>query len=130
MSAVAKIASMILPVHSDPDFAAKRAAIARVADASGWRLIVPEYDGEAPVFDIARAHAVLDDAALVIADLSRARPSCYFELGFAEALGKPIRRIAERGTEIHQTSGRDAVLFYNGADGFERALLTVLGESI
>jgi hypothetical protein len=124
-----KSASLILPVHSDPDFATKREVIARVAAETGWRLLIPDYDGAAPIFDAARARTTLAEAALVIADLSRARPSCYFELGFAEALGKPVRLIAEAGTEIHQTGARDVVAFYEGPHKFRDALAAILASS-
>ncbi|MGD9978969.1 MAG: hypothetical protein AB7H66_12130 [Hyphomonadaceae bacterium] len=126
MAPAGKFASIIMPIRSDPAFSAKLAVLARVESASGWRLVIPDYDHALPVFDIEAARSTLRRVALVIADLSRARPSCYFELGFAEALGKPIHRIAEHGTEIHQTSGRDAVTFYTGLIGFERALHDIL----
>jgi hypothetical protein len=125
MALSGKTASIIMPIHSDPAFAAKQAVLARVESVSGWRIVVPTYNNATPVFDIETARRTLDSVDLVIADLSRARPSCYFELGFAEALDKPVYRIAEHGTEIHQTSGRDAVTFYAGLDGFERALLDI-----
>jgi nucleoside 2-deoxyribosyltransferase len=125
MAAPGKTASIIMPIHSDPAFATKQAVLARVEQASGWRIVVPTYDSATPIFDIESARRALDGVDLVIADLSLARPSCYFELGFAEALAKPIHRIAEHGTEIHQTSGRDAVTFYGGLDGFEGVLLNI-----
>ncbi|MGD9967891.1 MAG: hypothetical protein AB7T59_15325 [Hyphomonadaceae bacterium] len=128
MAIVGDTASIIMPIHSDPAFAAKQAVLAKLETATGWRIIIPAYDSEMPVFDVERARRSLNGVALVIADLSRARPSCYFELGFAEALNKTIRRIAERGSEIHQTSGRTAVTFYEGLTGFERVLLEILQE--
>lgn len=123
-----KIASIIMPMHSDPDFEIRRRIINEVADHSGWTLLIPDYDPLMPEFDADLSSARLDNAALVIADLSRARPSCYFELGFAEALRKPFELIAEHGTEIHQTAGRDRVLYYSGHDGFREALISVLSQ--
>ncbi len=40
-------------------------------------------------------------AELIIADLSYERPNCYFELGYALALGKEIIIISENGSKIH-----------------------------
>lgn len=121
-------ASMILPIHSDPGFEAKAATIANVAGRLGWTITIPEYSAAAPVFDAGRARAALDGVSLVIADLSRQRPSCYFELGFAEAVGARIRLIAEAGTELHQTSHRDRVIFYDGPSDLARALTQVLRD--
>lgn len=40
-------------------------------------------------------------AELIVADLSYERPNCYFELGYAIALGKEIIIISQEGTKIH-----------------------------
>ena len=40
-------------------------------------------------------------AEVIIADLSYERPNCYFELGYAKALGKDMIIIARKGTKIH-----------------------------
>src|SRR5258708_1379266 len=37
----------------------------------------------------------------VVADLSEERPNCYYECGYAHALGKPIIMLIQRGQEIH-----------------------------
>lgn len=40
-------------------------------------------------------------ARFVVADLTDERPSCYFEAGYAEALGKPVIYIASRESIMH-----------------------------
>ena len=40
-------------------------------------------------------------SALIFADLSQERPNCYYEAGYAHALGKPVILTARTGTEIH-----------------------------
>lgn len=126
---VVKIASIIMPIHSDPAFELRHLIISDVAMRSGWTLLVPAYDPIAPKFDVDRATDTLSRVQLVIADLSAARPSCYFELGFAEALRKPLQLIAVQDTEIHQTGGRNSVIFYSGLDGFRDALVTTLARN-
>lgn len=123
-----RIASIIMPMHSDPQFEARRDIIADVERESGWTLLIPDYDPVTPEFDADRAAETLARVSLVIADLSAARPSCYFELGFAEALRKPFQLIAEQGTEIHQTGGRANVISYTDLQGFRDALLTALAR--
>lgn len=124
-----RTASIIMPVHSDPAFNLRRRIIADVETQREWKLLVPEYDPKAPVFTVEGMLEILRPVDLVVADLSAARPSCYFELGFAEALQKRIQLVAEQGTEIHQTSGRDGVIYYIGLDGFRDALITALARN-
>jgi hypothetical protein len=38
-------------------------------------------------------------ARLVVADLTDARPNCYYEVGYAHSLGKPVILLAKEGTE-------------------------------
>jgi hypothetical protein len=40
-------------------------------------------------------------ARFVVADLTDARPNCYYEVGYAHALGKPVILLAKEGTERH-----------------------------
>ena len=37
----------------------------------------------------------------IIADLTDSRPNCYYEVGYAHALGKPVIILAEEGTKKH-----------------------------
>jgi hypothetical protein len=40
-------------------------------------------------------------ARFIVADLTDARPNCYYEVGHAHALGKPVILLAQEGTERH-----------------------------
>jgi hypothetical protein len=58
--------------------------------------------------EIRRAGLVMDSVTeaiassrFVVADLTNARPNCYYELGYAHALGKPGILIARANTERH-----------------------------
>ena len=54
-------------------------------------------DKEHPLEDIVgRIKAEIRKAHFVVADLTDERPSCYFEVGYAEALGKPTIYIASK----------------------------------
>ena len=43
----------------------------------------------------------INNALFVIADLTDVRPNCYYEVGYAHALGKPVIILAKEGTERH-----------------------------
>jgi hypothetical protein len=51
-------------------------------------------------------------AEFVLADLSLERPSCYFELGLAEA-ANAFFLVAAAGTPIHQVGNAGKVVFYS-----------------
>lgn len=108
-----KYAYIIMPVQSDLSYPVRRAAIESALDELGMEghfpLDVVTIEGE---FDLQQTLGEFEGATLVIADLSLQRPSCYYELGLAQALGRTTLLIAEEGTDVHQAFGRNGVLFY------------------
>lgn len=118
---------VIMPVASDPSHAERAAAIkAGLADV-GKTAIFPTYDSADPQFSPGEFTALVRSADVVLADLTGERPSCYFELGFAEALGKPARLFAEAGTNIHQSSHRHTVVIYRDIDKLAGLVATSFG---
>lgn len=106
---------VIMPVSCDPRFQDKRHILEQNALAEQIELRFPmdrlrDYpDGSV---DLQCALDDLKTAAGVIVDLSYERPSCYYELGLAEAVGAPVTILAATGTDIHQAAARQDVLFY------------------
>ena len=49
---------------------------------------------------IQRVYEEIHNSTVIIAELTHAKPNCYYELGFAEALGKPVIRMAKSGTDL------------------------------
>lgn len=45
--------------------------------------------------------SAINRARFVVADLTEARPNCYYEVGYAHAIGKPVVILAKTGTERH-----------------------------
>jgi nucleoside 2-deoxyribosyltransferase len=65
----------------------------------------------------------------VLADLSLERPSCYYELGLAEALGKPVYLIAKKNTDIHQTASRRLVRYFDNEDEYKVLVENIIIEA-
>jgi hypothetical protein len=118
-----------MPVGSDHSAAQKKTAIAKGLEAVGIEARFPDYLPLQPKFALTDLLTEMRGAELVIADLSRERPSCYYELGLAEAIGKRVYLIAEQGTQIHQTASRSTVHYYSNlaelASVVERVLANV-----
>lgn len=119
----------IMPSEVYPDAAAKRLLIEQLFRDAGWRVLMPEYDKDLPDFDLEQTKKDLKNSDLVLVDLSDERPSCYFELGLAEAVGATIAVISKAGTPIHQTSLRSSVSTFSNIDEFENLLTSILGKN-
>lgn len=117
---------IIMPVGSNPLREQHQQAISDVAQECGIRPHFPRYTSEDPVFNLQSTLQDLRGAEFVLADLSLERPSCYYELGLAEAIGKPVYLIAIEGTDIHQTASRRMVSFYKDNDGLVNLLKNIL----
>lgn len=120
---------VIMPVGADPQFAGKKAIIDALARNEDFEPHFPFGKSENIGFNINSTLAVLQDSEFVLADLSLERPSCYFELGLAQALGKEVYLIAKQGTDIHQAHGRHLTRFYSDLGTYERAVAEVLNEA-
>lgn len=116
---------VIMPVGADPSYSAKRKVLGHVARKLGVSLHLPlenstSHQSPSDVLEEIRR------SDLVIADLSLERPSCYFETGLAQALGKRTRLIAAAGTDVHQVFGRDRVRFYEGSLEYQEMITSIL----
>jgi nucleoside 2-deoxyribosyltransferase len=120
---------VIMPVGADKQFADKKSILQDVAQKKGLAPYFPFDRTDKATFDINGTLSVLKDSDFVLADLSMARPSCYFELGLAQALGKYVYLIAEEGTDIHQAHGRSLAHFYRGLKSYEQVISKVLQEA-
>lgn len=121
---------VIMPVGSDPDYLVKKAAIDRAVTRSGMQAVFPRYEPEDPRFKASEFGDQLRRTTTVVADLTGERPSCYFELGYAEALERPVRLFAQIGTPIHQSGFRQAVSFYANLEQLEEAITRALTPAV
>lgn len=110
----------ISAVAADPDYAAKRQVREAFSRSHDVEFFYPlDRHG---AFSVAAALRDLTASQLVIADLSFERPSCYFEVGLAQAIGAPVVLIAAVGTRLHQAGGTERVLLYEDFASYRRAV--------
>jgi hypothetical protein len=121
---------VIMPVGSDKQFTEKKCIIQKVAQEKNQLPYFPFDRTSAFSFDIHSTLSRMEDAQFVMADLSMERPSCYFELGLAQALGKDVYLIAEHNTDIHQSHGRNLTRFYKNLQHYEQVISAVLDEAM
>jgi hypothetical protein len=62
-----------------------------------WRVDEQEFNGS--IRD--RIIMAIRDCKFVVADVTEARPNCYYELGVAHALGKEVIHLARSTKDIH-----------------------------
>ena len=110
----ARYVLVIMPIGSEPLARAKKSEIADGLAKAGHSAKFPDYGLAEDAHWLPSLLEEIRNADFVFADLSLERPSCYYELGVAEALGKPVYLIAESGTPIHQCASRSTVSFYCG----------------
>jgi nucleoside 2-deoxyribosyltransferase len=66
----------------------------------------------------------IQQARVCIADVSNSNPNLLYELGLAQALGKPIVLLAERGHELPFDIAQRRVIFYDLEDLDEAIIAT------
>ncbi len=67
-------------------------------------------------------------AELIVADLSFERPNCYYELGYARAIGKKIITIASKNTKVHFDVEHYDCLFFSSGEELESDLQKRLND--
>jgi nucleoside 2-deoxyribosyltransferase len=117
---------VITAVGTDPQFAAKQAILKELGSTYGCEPFFPlQRRGR---FDITSCRADIRNADFVLADLSLERPSCYFELGVAEALDVRTAIIAAAGTRIHQVADAQLVSLYASLDEYRTLVVKELSR--
>jgi len=111
---------VIMPVQSDPHYKEKRAVLSSAAVHAGIDVHFPldHLSAHGADFDLEETLSALSHSIGVVADLSLERPSCYYELGLAQALKVPVVLVAQAGTVIHQADYRGSVVEYSDSKSY------------
>lgn len=123
---------VIMPIASDPQSSNKRKIIEEVAGLAGVDVSFPmdQLRMAGPREALSSTLAELRDSDLVMADLSLERPSCYYELGLAEAVGASVALLAKTSTGIHQSAARHEVHSYATLEQYREVVASLVSEVI
>ncbi|WP_143069919.1 nucleoside 2-deoxyribosyltransferase [Hymenobacter actinosclerus] len=69
---------------------------------------------------------LLQQCDFAIADLSYERPSCYYEVGYLQALQKKVYLICAKNTTIHQVLGRNNVVLYSNLGDYKATIENII----
>jgi nucleoside 2-deoxyribosyltransferase len=118
---------MITPYATDPLFLQKKQIIEKIS--AHYKLeynYAPINLSDSNIFDIDKTIKLLGNVDFVIADVSYERPSCYFEIGFVQALNKKVYLIATENSTLHQLLNRNEMKFYNNMIRYEELINSIL----
>lgn len=117
---------VITPHKFDELFETKQHMIKRVSEKFGMVAHYAPTRNSGERFDLDETIYLFSQVDFFIADLSFERPSCYFEVGFVQALKKKVYIIALEGTDIHQVLNREECLFYKNLQEYENIIVQCL----
>ncbi len=111
-SAAAKPRAFVVMQFAEPYYSFYREVIQNQAEAAGFEVLhIGEKPGPGIIFqDIQRE---IQQADIVIAEITPANPNVFYELGYAHALGKPSILLAQKGVTLPFDISGYRVVFYN-----------------
>jgi nucleoside 2-deoxyribosyltransferase len=115
----------IAPHKFDSEFSTKFQLLETIARKYDIQIFKGIKTGEQQ-FDLNKTMDLFNETDYFIADLSFERPSCYYEIGYAQANNKTIKLIALKDTEIHQVKGN--VNFYSDIIDYARIIEKLIAE--
>ncbi len=112
-------------ISSDPEYDLKSEIIKKVSYNYKMKAYFPFDNKQGNSYNF---FSELSTSSFVFADLSFERPSCYYELGVAQALKKSAFIVARLGTPIHQAQGY--VNYYDGLPQYEELVRKAIVERV
>lgn len=99
--------------------------IRRAAEEEGFHPIrIDEVTGANPILEDIQRHVA--EAAVVIAEITPVNANVFYEVGYADALNKPLVLLAQRGTKLPFDIQGYRTVFYEDVIGGEARLLKEL----
>lgn len=99
---------------NDLELVYRDAMIPAIEDSKYTKLRIDDYkDSEKISPKILKA---IRGSDIILCDLTGERPNCYYEAGYAEALGKVVILTAKKGTEVHFDLKDNQFIFWENAN--------------
>jgi nucleoside 2-deoxyribosyltransferase len=117
---------IITPYSSDNTFTAKIDILNHLSQKMKVEIITAGDYMTDNIFNLEKTLADLSTKDFFIADLSLERPSCYYEVGYIQALKKNVTLIAQAGTPIHQIIGE--VAFYTDMIDYQNLMISIIKQ--
>lgn len=114
-----KIFFLITPFKSDSLFELKKSVIKRLAEKYNFSLLMANEESLKTGQYVRSSLEMIMQTDFVIADLSYERPSCYYELGYLQAMKKKVYLLAEQSTVIHQLLTPEQIIFYSNIKEYD-----------
>ena len=114
----------LITPYTDPYFTRKQRIITEVCLDHDYEMLAGKIPDKNVELTISETLSILRDTDCLIADLTFERPSCYYELGFIQALEKKSLIIASQGTQIHFIQNRDQVSFYTSMEEYQELIVS------
>ncbi len=120
---------LVTPYKIDIDFNMKKSIVSSIFKKNGIELLIAEDNITSESLSAIATIELFYKSDFFIVDISYSRPSCYYELGYLQALKKQLFIISQNGETIHQLLNRDEIKFYNNLDEYklyiENIVLTI-----
>jgi len=109
----------IAPHYFDSEFNLKFQIVKKVAKEFNFEILkgVQNIKNE---FNRPATMELYSSADYFVADLSFERPSCYYEIGYAQGMNKKVFLIAQNDTVIHQVEGN--ITFYSDINEYKKII--------
>lgn len=117
---------LIAPYTIDADYIEKRQIVKEICEAYAIRFSTAEEYKTEDILSTEKTIAQFENIDFFIADLSFERPSCYYEVGYIQAIKKKTFLIAQKGTIIHQVIGE--VLYYTNLNEYRVMIEKIFEE--
>ncbi len=117
---------LIAPYKIDRDFDNKKSIIDNIFRKNGIELILAV---DSKTKQSLSAQATIEEfnkSDYFIVDLSFERPSCYYEMGYLQALKKQMFVIAKENETIHQLLNRDDVKYFKDLNEYKSIIENIV----
>lgn len=125
-----KTVFFVTPYLIDQEYALKKSILKDLCTKRNLKLLVAENEITGGSLDAFETVNLISECDFAIADLSYERPSCYYEVGFLQALEKKVYLICMLSTPIHQVLKKENLLIYSNLESYYFTIDKILKDEI